>query len=66
MKLKKFLPFKNNKGQSLVEFVLLLLVISSISWGFVALMNRSLAQYWEYYANLVINDRPGTKSVNLK
>lgn len=72
MKLRYLLPFKKfftrlgKRGQSLVEFVLLLMVISGISWGFVALMNRNLAKYWEYYANLIVDDKPGTKTVKLE
>lgn len=72
MKPWKLLPLKThlkrlgNRGQSIVEFVLLLAVVSGISWGFVAFMNRNLARYWEYSANLIINDRPnGAKAVEL-
>jgi len=54
------------KGQSLVEFVLLLAVIGGISFSFVFFINRTLGKYWEYSANLIINDRPGVKSVNLR
>ncbi len=55
----------NEKGQTLVEFVLLLSVISGLSYGFVSFMNSNLARYWEYSVNLVIDDRPGTKTVTL-
>lgn len=66
----KFLKALNEKvgekGQSIVEFVLLLAVITSISYGFVAVMNGNIARYWEYSANLVVNDRPGgPKAVSL-
>lgn len=66
--LKRFLKrLRNQRGQSIVEFVLLLVVISGISWMFVAFMNRNLARYWEYSANLIINDRPnGPKAVELQ
>lgn len=57
---------KNEKGQAIVEFVLLLLVIAGLSYGFVAVMNNNLGRYWEYFANLVVDDKPGTKSVRLK
>lgn len=54
------------RGQSIVEFVLLLAVITGLSYGFVAVMNQNLARYWEYAANLVVNDKPGgTKAVSL-
>lgn len=55
------------RGQSIVEFVLLLTVVAGISYGFVAFMNRNLSRYWEYSANLIINDRPnGPKAVELE
>ena len=71
MKRWKLLPFNfkkkpNQKGQSLIEFVLLLTVISGISFMFVSLMNKNITRYWEYAVNLVIDDRPGTKTAKLK
>jgi len=68
MKIRKLLPskFLNKRGQSLVEFVLLLAVISGLSYGFVAVMNRHLVKYWEYSVNLVIDDKPGTKTAIFK
>lgn len=54
------------KGQALVEFILLLVVLSSISFFFVAVMNRGLSRYWEYSINLIIDDRPGTKRVGFQ
>ncbi len=49
----------SDRGQSIVEFVLLLAAIASVSFFFVAIMNRNIARYWEYSANFVINDGPG-------
>jgi hypothetical protein len=71
MKRRKLLPFNikkrlNQKGQSLIEFVLLLTVISGISFMFVSLMNKNITRYWEYAVNLVIDDKPGTKTATLK
>jgi hypothetical protein len=51
------------KGQALVEFILLLVILSGVSFTFVAFMNRSLSRYWEYSVNLIIDDKPGTKTV---
>jgi hypothetical protein len=63
----KALLKKGARGQSIVEFVLLLLVITGLSFSFVAVMNGNLARYWEYSANLVINDKPGgPKAVSLR
>lgn len=56
----------NQRGQTLVEFVLLLAVISSVSYVFVAFMNRNLSKYWEYSVNLIITDKPGEKRVELQ
>lgn len=53
---------RNKRGQALVEFVLLLVVICGISYGFVAVMNRHLAKYWEYSINLVKHDNTTEKS----
>jgi hypothetical protein len=64
---KKFLKALGQKGQSIVEFVLLLAAIMAVSYGFVAVMNKNLARYWEYSANLVITDKPGgPKAVTLE
>ena len=66
---KRFLHLKKKlgqKGQTLVEFVLLLAVISSISYVFVSFMNRNLSKYWEYSVNLIITDKPGEKRVQLQ
>lgn len=72
MKSRKLLPLNSfrkklgQKGQSIVEFVLLLTVITVISMTFVGFMNRNLARYWEYSVNLIINDSPGgAKAVTL-
>lgn len=54
----KFMKKLSQKGQSIVEFVLLLLAITLISYGFVAQMNQFLAKMWEYSATLVVNDKP--------
>lgn len=46
----------HQRGQSLVEFVLLLAVISMISYAFVSVMNRNIGAYWEHCVNLIVND----------
>jgi hypothetical protein len=60
--IKKSAKLLKEKGQSLVEFVLLLAVISGLSYGFVAVINRNVGSYWEYCVNLVIHDKPGVKT----
>jgi len=62
-KFLKWLPF-NERGQSIVEFVLLLAAIAGLSYGFMFVMNKNIVIVWEYAANLIINDKPGVKSVS--
>jgi hypothetical protein len=71
MKRWKLLPFNikkrtGQKGQTLIEFVLLLTVIAGISFGFVSMMNKNITSYWSYAVNLVIDDKPGTKTATLR
>jgi hypothetical protein len=61
----KSMKFAHQKGQAIVEFVMILAVMATITFAFVGFMNRNLARYWEHAANLVINDRPGVKTVTL-
>jgi hypothetical protein len=65
MKYRKLLLLKQ-KGQTLVEFVLLLAVVSGISYTFVAFMNRNITRYWEHAANLIINDGVAPKPGNTR
>lgn len=66
-KLLKKLFGKNlsERGQSIVEFVLLLAAITFLSYFFIAVMNRNIGRYWEYSVNLIVNDKPGKKSLTL-
>jgi hypothetical protein len=54
----KILPAQRKKqsGQTLVEFALLLLVISSMSFIFLRASNINLAKYWQAYARLIVDD----------
>ncbi len=68
MKYRKLLPFKflnkaGQKGQAVVEFVLLLVVMAGITFMFVAFMNRNLGKYWEHAANLVVSDNPTSREL---
>lgn len=58
----KYAPWLNQKGQTLVEFVLLLAVVCSISYGFVAGMNSFIGKYWTHSVNVVINDGHPSRS----
>lgn len=70
MKLRKRLPnlkiLKTQKGQTLVEFVLLLAVISGLSFGFVSIMNRNIGAYWEHCVNTVVNDSSTVKTLKIE
>ena len=46
----------NENGQTLVEFVLLLLVIMSISFAYMSIVNRGIADYWQAMGNILLKD----------
>lgn len=54
--------FRNNKGQSLVEFVLLLSVILLISLSFLRLTNNNIANVWKNMANKLV-ENPNAQSL---
>ena len=54
----------NHKGQSLVEFILLISAIMLISLSFLRLTNSGIAKYWLYMGNL-LNENP-TKQLKLR
>lgn len=62
----RFYQDLNERGQSIIEFVLLLSVVTALSYGFVFMMNKNLANFWQYAANLIVDDKPGTKTVKIK
>lgn len=74
MKSWKFIPRKfkaafkkvmNSRGQTILEFMLLLLVLTTVSYGFVALVNMRIASYWEYAVNIIVYDKP-VKTIKIK
>jgi hypothetical protein len=64
-RLPHFRKVLNQKGQTLVEFVLLLAVISMLSYGFVSIMNRNIGAYWEHCVNLILHDEAGPKTAKI-
>ncbi len=65
--LKKKQSLLWERGQSLVEFVLLLAAITSVSFLFVAGTNRYIGKFWKYSVNLIVNDDPRDgKKIELK
>lgn len=54
------------KGQALVEYILLLSIMAIVSFLFVSVMNQGLTRYWGYAVNLIIDDKPGTNTVEFR
>jgi len=46
----------NQKGQTFIEFMLLLIVIVTISLTITKLTNNKIADLWVFFANLIIDD----------
>lgn len=54
------------KGQSFVEFILLMLMIIMISFNFMKIVNTNLGKTWVKMVNVVIKDtNPEASSVKL-
>jgi uncharacterized protein (UPF0333 family) len=50
-------PIANNqKGQAMVEYILLLLTIIFISIAFMQVSHRGLGEYWLAFAKVIIED----------
>lgn len=54
----------NQRGQSLVEFVLLLSVIMIISLLFLKLVNTNIAKYWQAMGTVLLEDP--TQSIKMR
>lgn len=63
MKTQKF-DIENEKGQTLIEFVLLLAAIGIISVGFMTQMNKYTAERWRAMAQVILDDP--SQTLNLK
>lgn len=55
-KLNKAKAVLNERGQSLIEFVLLLLVVATISFMFVKLVNGQIATIWVDLVKIIVDD----------
>lgn len=64
---KKLPPLKTcEKGQSFVEFILLMLMIIMISFNFMKIVNTNLGKTWTAMVNVVVKDtNPDAASVKL-
>ncbi len=47
---------KNQSGQTLIEFILLMLMVVFLSFGYMKIVNGNLAKRWEKLVNIVVND----------
>jgi len=46
----------NRRGQTLVEFILLMVVIIGVSMLFMKLVNSNIAIYWKFIVTKVVGD----------
>ena len=69
MKSGQILPndekIKKQSGQTLVEFILLLLMVVGISFSFIAISNRNLAKLWVAYVRLIVDDPAQNANIDL-
>lgn len=54
--LKRLYFLTNHKGQALIEFILLLVVMFSIVTLIYAVSMNNITTLWEYFLNLVVDD----------
>ena len=57
---------ENQKGQSLVEFMLLLAIIVGISFAFMSGLNRGVAARWSAIANTLLVDTDNNETLELR
>ena len=57
---------KNQQGQTLVEFILLLLSILIVSMVFMKIVNGNIAKYWTAMANTLLIDVEGKQKLKLR
>lgn len=56
----------NENGQTFIEFVLLLMIIMGISFGYMRVVNGGIANYWESMGNILMKDVPNGKKLKLR
>jgi hypothetical protein len=56
---------QNQAGQTLVEFVLLLLMVVLISFSFIRVANTNLSKYWSAYVRLIVDDPAENSKITL-
>lgn len=55
---------KNNKGQTLVEFVMLFAITIFISYLFLDLINSNIADIWKNYIKTIVGPNPESFDFN--
>lgn len=65
IKLNKAKAVLSERGQSLIEFILLLLVVSTISFTFVKLVNSQIASIWVDLAKTIVDDETQNSRLDL-
>ncbi len=46
----------NNHGQTILEFVLLMAIISIVGFGLLRSVNTGLSKYWKAFVTLIVDD----------
>ncbi len=54
----------DQKGQSVVEFILLMLGVLLISFSFLSQVNTNVAERWERIANVIVDDQSRPLRIN--
>jgi hypothetical protein len=54
--LRKVQPLLDQKGQSFIEFVLLMLMVIGLSYGYMRIVNGNLGKKWSSMVTVIVND----------
>jgi len=47
---------KNNHGQTIMEFVLLMSIISIVGFGLLRNVNSGISKYWKAFVTIIVDD----------
>ena len=64
-KLKKAKAVLSQRGQSLIEFMLLLVAVATISFTFVKVVNNQIASRWASIVKIIVDDPSQNSRLNL-
>jgi hypothetical protein len=59
-KSEKSIDICNNRGQTLIEFIFLFVILVIISTGFISTVQGHIADMWEFTVNIIIKDNDPT------